>query len=270
MPANTTLCQIGFLYPLNYKFVLAHPQSQRQIFKYLPQGIADGLEIPLEDVTMQTLRAYDTTEDLKYITTLALFFIPSEQMDLLQLYLHTPTHPIYNNSNPSVNTIMSMINPAIPLKGDNALGTPSAPDSSSEDASNPSTTPIVDEGVPIGGVDNSSPVRARSVGIAAGVVVGAAAYGAAMFFVARRYRKRKQSHGRSPSMLSSPVLSGASHDYMGVANTALMSGGRGDGTRSLTPHNGYYGRNSRGSGHSGSTGRQISAPVMAENSLGWN
>lgn len=165
-----------------------------------------------------------------------------------------------------------MINPAIPLKGDNSLGTPSAPGSGKDDPSTSKNPDPGNEGVPISQVDNSSPVRAKSVGIAAGVVCGAAAYGAAMFFVARRYRKRKQSHRRSPSMLSSPVLSGTSPDYTVGAGTALMSGGRGDGDRSSTPHNGYYyERNSRGSGHSGSTGRQqISAPVMAENSLGWN
>lgn len=252
--------------------MLANPESQRQIFKYLPQGIADGLTIPLANVTMQTLRAYDTTADLHYITTLALFFIPSQQMDLLQLDLHTPAHHIYNNTDDSVKTMMSMINPAIPLTGDYLLGTPAAPGGGNDDSSTSSNPDPANEGVPIGGVDNSSPVRGKSVGIAAGVLCGAAAYGAAMFFVARRYRKRKQSHGRSPSMMNSPVLSGASHDYMGGANTALMSGGRGDGDRSLTPHNGYYyERHSRGSGHSGSTGRhQISAPTNAENSLGWN
>jgi hypothetical protein len=251
--------------------VLANEESQRQIFKFLPQGIADGLAIPVDNVTMQTLRAYDTTQDLFYITTLALFFIPSHQVDTLQLYLHTPLHPIYNNTNPSVTTIMSMINPTIPLKGDPRLGTPLAPGTGTEDSTVPSSDPV-NEGVPISQVGNSAPVRPKSVGIAAGVVGGAAAYGAAMFFVARRYRKRKQSHGRSSSMANSRVLSGASHDYMGVASAAMMSGGRGDGNRSMTPHNGYYyGRNSRGSGHSGSTGRQqISAPVMAENSLGWN
>lgn len=274
-PNNTTLCQIGFLFPLNYNFVLANPESQRQIFKYLPKGISDGLDIPENNVTMQTLRAYDTTVDLGYITTLALFFIPSQQMDTLQLDLHSPQHPIYHNPNPSVLTMMSMINPAIPIKGDNSLGTSAAPGPGNDDTSTTSDQNPANEGGPISGVNNSSPVRAKSVGIAAGVVCGAAAYGAAMFFVARRYRKRKQSHRRSPSMLNSPVLSGTSHDYMGISNNAMMSGGRGEGGRSLTPHNGYHyernSRGSRGSGNSGSTGRQqISAPVMAENSLGWN
>ena len=270
-PENTTLCQIGFLFPLNYKFVLNNDVSQRQIFKYLPMGISDGLNLTLGNVTMQTLRAYDTTQDLGYITTMALFWLPSDHVNMLSFDLHTPTDQIWNNTNPSVKTLMSVINPTIPIRADNSLGGPSP--SAGGDSPTYSAAGPVNEGAPIGGsLDNSSPVRASSVGIAAGVVCGAAAYGAAMFFVARRYRKRKQSHRRSPSILSSPVMSGTSPDYMGGANTALMSGGRGDRDRSVSPPNGYYyGRDSRGSGHSGSTGRQqISAPVMAENSLGWN
>ena len=268
-PPNTTLIQIGFLYPLNYEFVLAHMESQQQIFKYLPEGIAYGLDIPTENVTMQTLRAYDTTQDLHYITTLALAFIPAAQTNMLNLILKTPSHKIYNNTDKSVRTILSWVNPAIPILSDNVINGASPSQTKSSPSS--SATGSVNEGAPIGGsVDNSSPVRASSVGIAAGVVCGAAAYGAAMFFVARRYRKRKQSHRRSPSMISSPVMTGSPHDFIGGANTALMSGGRGDPDRSISPGF-YHARDSRGSGRSGSTGRQqISAPVMAENSLGWN
>ena len=271
-PPNTTLIQIGFLYGLNYKFVLENPKSQQQIFKFLPMGISYGLDIPRENVTMQTLRAYDTTKDLGYITTFALSWIPSDQVDLLSLKLKTPSDRIYNNSDTSVHRIMSLINPAMPILSDNKNinGDPASPSGSSASAS---ASVASQQGVPIGpGVNNSAPIQPHSVGIAAGVVCGAAAYGAAMFFVARRYRKRKQSHRRSPSMFSSPVMTGSPHDFIGGANTALMSGGRGDADRSISPPNGYHhGRDSRGSGRSGSTGRQqISAPVMAENSLGWN
>ena len=267
-PPNTTLIQIGFLYPLNYAFVLAHMESQQQIFKYLPQGIADGLDIPVTNVTMQTLRAYDTTRDLGYITTLALCYVPAEQVNMLNLILKTPSNPIYNNPDKSVKTILSMINPAIPILSDNIINGASPSQNSASPSSSASGS--VNEGAPIGNVDQSSPVRASSVGIAAGVVCGAAAYGAAMFFVARRYRKRKQSHRRSPSMFGSPVMTGSPHDFIGGANTALMSGGRGDPDRSISPGF-YHARDSRGSGRSASTGRQqISAPVMAENSLGWN
>ena len=271
-PPNTSLIQIGFLYGLNYQFVLDHPKSQQQIFKYLPIGIADGLDIPRGNVTMQTLRAYDTSKDLGYITTFALSWIPSDQVDLLSLKLKTPSDKIYNNTDPSVTQIMKLINPAMPILSDNN-NINGDPTSDSGGSASATSSVISQQGVPIGpGVSNSAPIQPHSVGIAAGVVCGAAAYGAAMFLVARRYRKRKQSHRRSPSMFSSPVMTGSPHDFVAGANTALMSGGRGDADRSISPANGYHhGRDSRGSGRSGSTGRQqISAPVMAENSLGWN
>ena len=260
-PENTVLIQIGFLYPLNYDFVWRHQESRDQIFHYLPQGISYGLGIDLSNVTMQTLRAWDTTQDLHYVTTLALAWIPSGLVDTLSLALHTPSDKFYNNPDASVKTLCSMINNAIPVRADDSTGSGTSTDS-------PSALPSNRGGAPVGGdIGSSPPVKASSVGIGVGVVCGAAAYGAAMFFVARRYKKRRQSHMRSPSMYSSPVMSHAGPDP--AAGAALMSGAMG-GERSVSP---YYDRaESRGSGRSGgSSGRQqISAPVMAENSLGWN
>ena len=263
-PANTDLIQIGFKYPLNYEFVRTNAESQRQIFTFLPRGIAYGLGIDLENVTMQTLRAWDTTQDLHYITTLALAWIPSDLVDPLGLILRNPSEKFYNNPDPSIKTLVGMINNAIQIRANDesdggsqtAGGTPE-----SDDSSNSGEAPVG------GNIGTSSPVKASSLGIGVGVVCGAAAYGAAMFFVARRYKKRRQSHMRSPSMFSSPVMSHAGPDP--AAGAALMSGAMG-GERSVSP---YYDRTqSRGSGRSGaSSGRQqISAPVMAENSLGWN
>ena len=263
-PENTELIQIGFLYPLNYPFVWQHEESQRQIFKYLPIGISFGLEIDVNNVTMQTLRAWDTTQDLHYITTLALAWIPSQLVDSLGLILHTQAEKFYHNPDPAVRTLLSMINPALPIRADNSTdggsGTVGASPTGSGSANG--------QGTIANGINNSSPVKASSVGIGVGVVCGAAAYGAAMFFVARRYKKRRQSHMRSPSMYSSPVMSHNGADPAAAA--ALMSGGMGE--RSMSP---YYDNDrgpSRGSGRSGSSAgrQQISAPVMAENSLGWN
>ena len=262
-PENTDLIQIGFLYPLNYDFVWKHQESRDQIFLYLPQGIAYGLGIDLSNVTMQTLRAWDTTQDLHYVTTLALAWVPHDLVDTLSLALHTPSDKFYNNPDASVKTLCSMINNAIPIRADNNTE-PGRP----TDGGTSPTSPSNQGAAPVGGdIGGSQPVKASSVGIGVGVVCGAAAYGAAMFFVARRYKKRRQSHMRSPSMYSSPVMSHVGPDP--AAGAALMSGAMG-GERSVSP---YYDRaESRGSGRSGgSSGRQqISAPVMAENSLGWN
>ncbi|KAI4234207.1 MAG: hypothetical protein LQ349_003947, partial [Xanthoria aureola] len=271
-PADTTRIQVGFLQALNYAFVVNNEVTQEQIFDFLPPGIAYGLGIPVENVLMETLKA-DNSRDLPYIRTLALAFIPKDQVDNLYLHLHTPAHPIYHNPNASISQLMSFIDPSVAIQADNPMTGSSGPGESGSGAS-PTPTNPAQGGAPIGGgIANDMPVRKSSVAIGVGVVCGAAAYGAAMFFIARRYKMRRQSHGRSPSMFSSPVYSGSHHDFMGGANAALMSGARGDGGRSATPPmDGFgYGRDSRGSGRSGSTGRQqISAPVMAENSLGWN
>ena len=266
-PDNTELIQIGFLYPLNYDFVVGHPASQQQIFKYLPMGIAWGLQIDIENVTMQSLNAYDTTQDLHYITTLALAWVPNGLVDSLGLLVRTPTSRFYHTPDNSTNTLLAMINTGLPINGDNSTD---GGDSTAFGAVPTSTNTMKDGGAPVGGgIGSSNPVRASSVGIACGVAAGAAAYGAAMFFVARRYRKRRQSHIRSPSMFSSPVMSHVGPDA--GAGAALMSGGVGD-HRSPSPYRDEDARGpSRGSGRSASTGRQqISAPVMAENSLGWN
>ena len=223
---------------------------------------------------MQTLQPYDTTADLGYITTLAMAYIPSDMVDTLSLDLHTPPSKLYNNPNGSTNTIMSMINPSFPIMAGSAFGSASGTKTGTSPAVSSSA---VEDGAPFGsGTGNVSQVKGTSVGIGVGVVVGAAAYGAAMFFVARRYRKRRSSHQRSPSVRDSPSMH--SHgDMIGGASAALMSGGR-DAVRSTSPHaHGFgYGGTSHDGGHrhsggSGSTrGREISSPVMAENSLGWN
>ncbi|MCJ1303337.1 hypothetical protein MMC08_006145, partial [Hypocenomyce scalaris] len=183
---------------------------------------------------MQTLQPYDTSESLNYITTLAMAYIPSDMVDNLSLDLHTPPSKLYNNPDGSTNTLMSMINPSVPIMAGSAIGDTSSSGTGSAAAS--SSAAIVQDGSPLGaGAGNSSPVKGTSVGIGVGVVAGAAAYGAAMFFVARRYRKRRQGHQRSPSLMHSPSM--RSHgDMMGGAAAALMSGGRGDGVRSASPY----------------------------------
>ena len=272
-PQNTTLIQIGFNQSLNYDFVVANTLSQSQIFEFLPEGIAFGLNVPITNVTMQILVPYDTTQEgLDYVPTLALAYVPSDMVDSLGLDLHVPPSNFYNNPDVAVRTLVSAINPAFPILAGGKLG---GANGISYTGSSPSSTATstVDDGAPLGsGSGNSAPVNGTSVGIGVGVVCGAAAYGAAMFFVARRYKKRRQTHYRSPSLLNSPVMSQGPHDFMGGAHTALMSGGRGDSSRSMSPL-GYGLRDSRGSGGSGSGStvrQQISAPVMAENSLGWN
>ena len=263
-PPNTRLINVAFRYPLNYLFVYNHTDSQKQIFYYIPQGISYGLEIENTQIKMQSLRAWDTYEDVGYVTTLALAWIPEGLVDNLALLVSTPVSRFYHNPDNSTAFLLSMINNAIPITGSNGTDGGTTPFGNIP----PDTTSAKTAGAPIGGdIGNSEHVRASSVGIGVGVACGAAAYGAAMFFVARRYKKRRLSHTRSPSMFSSPVMSHAGPDA--GAGAALMSGAMGE--RSASPYYDNDGRaGSRGSGRSGSSRHQISAPVMAENSLGWN
>jgi hypothetical protein len=261
-PKNSTLVQLGFMYGLNFPFVYKTKDSANQIFEFLPKGVSTGLNIPEDQVVMYALRPYDTAPTLGYVTTLALTYIPSDMFDKLNLDIHIPASDLYSSDNPPVNTLMGLVNPAIPLLAG------SLPNDNGNPTNSYGAKPTTSDGpggAPLGrGGNTNSPVVASSVGIAFAAIGGVTVYGAAMFFVARRYRKKRQGHLRSSSVTTTGRSSGGS--YGGV----WMSGGRGPGR---SP-GGRYSQGSRGSGSS-SNGRsirtqQISAPVMAENSLGWN
>jgi hypothetical protein len=260
-PDNSTLIQIGFLYGLNYEFVVNSSTAVAQIFTYLPMGVTGGLEIPKREMVMQYLQPYNTLPTAGYITTLAMAYIPTEELDKLSVDLLNPMSSLYTEGSDSVKTLMGMIDPTVPLLAGSQLagGTPI-------NSADPSAT---GEGGGDGGSgfeDNSSggPVNPSSVGIALGAVGGAVVYGAAMFLVARRYKKRKAAHQRSSS-----VQSGGRRAH---ENTNLMTGAR-NSYGSRFPQRGGS-RNSDRSDDSGNSNRSgrtyISPPVMAENSLGWN
>lgn len=255
------LNQIAFNWWLNYEFVLKHDQG-RQIFHYLPIAIADSLNIPVSDVKMLGIRAFDTNAWLNYTTTLAIFQIAPDLREKLRSQITAPNSEFYNNKNDTVNQLTVLINPAISMDTGRLPGDPSGTRPGTPGATSTDGTVTNGGGVMGGDVGKSEPVNATSAGIATGAVMGAIAYGAAMFFVARRYRNRRMRHQRASS-----VPSTSRYTYGSLGGGAFMSGGRGPGR--FTPS----GRDSRGS--SSSNGRsirtqQISAPVMAENSLGWN
>jgi len=247
-PSNTTLCQIGFLSSLNYAFVSSNPQSASQIFTYTPAGIAYGLGIPQDQVTMYSLQPLEPLKPGGYIVTLALFYVPTDLVNQLAIYLHTPSSALYQNPSATVYTLMSLINPLIPLLAGQPLD-----DSSATASSSATVSPgAAGGGAPFGG-DSSygSTGSPTAIAIAAPIAGGGLLYGAAMVFVARRYKRRRQSHQRTSSVPSTGS---------GASGGVWAYGGRGA-------------RHSHGSGSSNGRSirtQQISAPVMAENSLGWN
>lgn len=261
-PEGMTLVRIGFFKQLNWNFVALNSKSSAQVMTFLPQGLSEGLHLEPEQVQIHSLVPLVGYGDFDYVPTTALIFIATNVVNTLALDLHIPPAPIYQNADPTVNQLMGYINPAIPLIPGTELAGASA--SGTGSASTPTTVSTT-----YGGIFNtqsqsqSASATKNTAGWAVGIVGAAAAYGAAMFFVARRYKRKKQSHRRSSSIMSpsemrqsgSPALVGGAHPYM----TGGRSSSGGD-------------RNSRGSGRTGNSARtqQISAPMMAENSLGWN
>jgi len=247
---------------LNYDFVVANSKSSAQIFAWLQPGLADGLGLQDDQVLIHTLVPLNTAAKMNCITTLALTYIPSSLVQTLALSLNIPTSPIYGNSDASIASLMDLINPAIPLIPGSTMDNGATGTGSSSAAT--STTASGNNGLDQTNNQSQSPKAAgTTAGVAVLAIGGAAAYGAAMFLVARRYKRRKQSHRRSSSIVGPEMRHSGSPALLGGGAGAFMSGGR------TSPGND---RNSRGSGRTGNSARtqQISAPMMAENSLGWN
>lgn len=262
MPEDTFIGQLGFTEGLNYLFVARH-ESSAQIFLYLKMAIVDALGVPEDKVVNYGLKSADTWNTLGWGQTLAVFMIPGSLNATLAQQIIQPASKFYNNKNETVNDLTALVDPS---SFSEYGGKPAGSNTNPNDPEATSTNGPAQGGPIDGDMKASRPINGTSVGVATGAIIGAFAYGAAMFFVARRYKRKKLSHQRSSSVPSSRYTYGS---VGGLGGNAWMSGAR---NGRLTP--GLPGsRGSRGS--SSSNGRsvrtaQISAPVMAENSLGWN
>ncbi len=257
------------------------PKAAAQVLKILPELLSYQGGFDQSKSIVQRLVPYDTTEQLGYVTMLAICTYPTTLVDQLRMDMRIPTAAIWNDPDPLAYNMSQEINPGIDILLGSTLdyaATGTGGGSSASSTANPND--------PFGNNDNNSAdqtpsQRGMTVGIAVGAVVVSAAYGGAMFIIARRYKRKKQSvHRRSDSLATpsemrqtgSPALMGGallSRDftstYGGVAGT--VDGGANSGGRNS-------GRNSQGSGRSNMNNSArtayISAPVAAENSLGWN
>ncbi|KAI1377671.1 hypothetical protein F4677DRAFT_44271 [Hypoxylon crocopeplum] len=270
-PDDTTLIQISFLFGENYQHLADHPLAASQIFLLLPKGLAFGGGFDVDRVVMESIRPYDTTSQLGYITSQAMVYYPTEGVDQLSADIGYPTTPLYNHGDPLVRNLTSEINPAIGIYPGNSLGgVPGATGGSGDsptDTDAPNNDPFDTQGP---GEQTTSAQQGMTAGIAVGAASVAGAYGAAMFIIARRYKRKKQRHQRSSSVTSPS-------DMRQTGSPALMGGAL--LSRDFTSSPGYGGaggntRDSQGSGRSGMNNSArtagISAPVAAENSLGWN
>lgn len=250
--------QVCFKWPLNFPFVSANDGGQ-QIFHYLPKAIANALNISESEVQNFGLKPLDTTAYQGFITTLALFAIPKDLQNTLAAQLRNPADTFWHNEDSTVNDLTNLINTACPLAVGGDTTTPNQP----ADPAATSNGGSSDGGAIGGDIGASRKVNSTSAIVASSAIVGAIAYGAAMFFVARRYRNKRIAHQRASSV---PSTSRMTYGSIPGGAAAWMHGAR----------NGRMTPGSRGSqGSSASQGRsvrtqQISAPVMAENSLGWN
>lgn len=232
-----------------------------QIFKYMPMALASAGNLPVEQVQISKLVPWNTIDKWGYVTTLVKVYYPQDLVDSLQTQMWAPNSLLYNNDLAIVRDLTAVINPQIELLGNDA------PEGSTTGGPGPA---VSSSGFNSNSAGNQS---SKQIGTTAGIAVGAVGlsvmYGAAMFIVARRYKRKRQSHQRTRSIGSSQGSSemgytGGSPPLMGGALVSRDMSGYGAVAG---------GRDSHGSGRSGAnSGRtaNISAPFAAENSLGWN
>jgi hypothetical protein len=241
------LIQLGFNQELPWSFVATTSMSSAQIFMYVPEGLEHALSVLHSQVTMFALEPYYSWKTTGYNATLAMAYIPRQYLDQLRNELHNPNSRLYNQPSEPVKALFSMIDPTIPLivgqEGSSSTGSGVSGSGDNSDNSNSNTNANTNAGSA-----SSSKTKVSSVGIGCGVVAGAAAYGAGMFWLARRYRQKRQLHRRSASTVEQMSQGGS------AAGSVFAAGARMSGSQA-------------GSGRSA---QMISAPVMAENSLGWN
>ncbi|KAF3354419.1 hypothetical protein VdG1_07498 [Verticillium dahliae VDG1] len=214
-PEGTVLLQVGFLYAENYEFVSKNPMAAAQLFTLLPIALTDGAKIDAGKVIVTSLVPYDTMPSLGYITTLARFWYPASMVDQLRMDIKIPNSLLHNNPQQLIYNLTQNINPAIDIiPGSENIpgGNGGAPTSGSPNGNNDMFDNNESDSTPI------QTGTAAAIGIGA-VTVGVA-YGAAMFLIARRYKRKKQAHRRASS------ISGTSSDmrYTGTGSPAMMGG----------------------------------------------
>jgi hypothetical protein len=282
MPQDTELIQIGLLEGYNYPFVVGNTRAAAQIFQLLPDALSYAGGFSSDKVQMRKLIPLDTSTSMGFITTLAIVTYPKGMIDALRLDIKMPASTLYNNPDQLVFNFTKQLNSAIDITigsyPDDVTATGGGTDSPTSGPTNPNGDPFSNEGT--GG--KSSTQQGTTAGIVSGAVVVAAAYGAAMFIIARRYKRKKQAHRRTSSISgtssdrsemresprSSPALMGGallSRDFTGYGGIA---GGVAAGVAGGRDSHGSGSRNSRM--NTSARTQYISAPVEAQNSLGWN
>jgi hypothetical protein len=246
-PENSTLVRIGFLEALNYPFVVQHSVTVAQIFQTLPLAGGSALKLPTSEFITQSLQPYAMAH---YTATVAMLWIPTDQVETLQVQLLSYNSPLYSQTDATAQQLVDLIDDTIPLLADG--GTPASAGGATGSSNQPlSTNPVTGAGS--GSLDNSgsggsgsTSSTGKQVAIGVGAAAAAIGYAALMFFGAKRFRRKSteaQLDRRHHSRVSSIT-----------------------GERAPSPFYQSY-RSSRGSSGRAIKGQNISAPLMTENSL---
>ncbi|KAK8079797.1 hypothetical protein PG997_007615 [Apiospora hydei] len=213
------------------------------MFYLVPKALSYALNVDESKIVMHSLRPYDTTPELGFITTLAVAYVPSSMIQQLRTDHENPNSPLYRNPDPLVTEMTGLINPSIDIAYGSTLGG----DGTSTGNSPPSGPPNNPNDA-FGNGGSSSQQSSSQKGTTAAIALGAAsvagAYGAAMFIIARRYKRRKQRHQRSSSV-SAPSEMRQGH----AGSPALMGGALLSRDFTANGANGGYG--GVGGGHGG-------------------
>lgn len=266
-PDGAIAVYIGFSSRLNYVFVSDNLDAASSIIALLPRALADAGDMSAADIPVNALVPYDTRQQWGYITTLAKIYYPATLVDKLQVDVSTPTSKLYNNLDSVVRNLTVFINPRIDVRGNIKLGGPTTttgPTLTSSTGSNNDAFAANNTG------EQSSKQRATTIGIATGAVGGSMMCGAILVWLSSRYKRRKLAFQRLNPVARAPdgdcsssmYCSGLWHVESGAYNLrhGLQSGEKLGKTPSGTT------KTSERSTHSMP---KISAPIRAENSLGW-
>jgi hypothetical protein len=101
---------VAFKEPFDYRFLNSNKAAQTQVFTYLPQGVAHGLGIPLNAITMHSMSPWDTQSELGYVQALAHFYIYWSYVPLIATGLANPSSAFYSNPDPAVSALMGLVN----------------------------------------------------------------------------------------------------------------------------------------------------------------
>lgn len=270
-PKGTVAIQIGFLFPLNYNFVANNTDAASQIFLYLPQALAAVAGVSADKVPVNKLVPFDTRVDLGYITTLAKINYPKSSVDALKSALWEPSSVFYNNQMDIVRSLTAQVNPKIPLLANNDDEGLNFGGSGNNGAGN--TNGGGDSFQSSDSSNQTSKQKATTIGIAVGSLGVGVMYGAAMFIVARRYKRKRALQRRGSMSAGSAEMQfneSGSPALMGGALLASQPAAYGGVNAGHQSPNSFRGTPSPPGAPSAARAAGISNPVATENSLGWN